>query len=226
MNSPSAKPRIHLASGLSIGYGESLARIDSDGGGIVLEGGTHYLLARNGRGKTTLLKTLAGVLRPLDGGYECEGRCQYLSEDLCFDRELPAKAIFKSLLKKSRCEDALELAETIELDVEKPYGKLSTGNKRKVALLVAEFSVSDQSLDVLLLDEPFTGLDAFSREAFQERWSQCQDGVLRLVSCHPDFDSMEVGSSVLISDGVIKHIPGGGSDEKAQSWGELKPQLN
>lgn len=223
MNIPSTKPRIHLARGLSIGYGESLAGIESDGGDIVLEGGTHYLLARNGRGKTTLLKTLAGVLKPLGGGYECEGRCQYLSEDLTFDRELPAKAIFKALLKKSRYADAIKLANTIELDVEKPYAKLSTGNKRKVALLVAEFSVCDQGLDVLLLDEPFTGLDAFAREAFQERWNQRQDGVLRLVSCHPDLDSMEVNSSVLISDGKITHVAGDGS---TQCWGELKTQLN
>lgn len=223
MNSTSAKPRIHLAQGLSIGYGESLARIDGEGCGILLEGGTHYLLARNGRGKTTLLKTLAGVLKPLGGDFECKGRCQYLSEDLTFDRELPARAILKALLNKAKLDDALELAEAIELDVEKPYGKLSTGNKRKVALLVAEFSVCEQGLDVLLLDEPFTGLDTFSREAFQKRWDQCQDGVLRLVSCHPDFDSMKLTSSVLITDGEIKHIS---TDAGDQSWGELKPQLN
>lgn len=219
----SAKPRIHLAQGLSIGYGESLARIDGEGCGILLEGGTHYLLARNGRGKTTLLKTLAGVLKPLNGDFECKGRCQYLSEDLTFDRELPARVILKALLSKSKFEDAVELADAIELDLEKPYGKLSTGNKRKVALLVAEFSVCDQGLDVLLLDEPFTGLDTYAREAFQERWDQHQDGVLRLVSCHPDFDSMELTSSLLITDGEIKHVS---SDMDAQSWGELKPQLN
>ena len=223
MNPPTVKPRIHLARGLSIGYGESLASIESDGDGIVLEGGTHYLLARNGRGKTTLLKTLAGVLNPLEGDYSCEGRCQYLSEDLTFDRELPATAIFKALLKKDNYAEAIDLAQTLELDVKKPYGQLSTGNKRKVALLVAEFSVQDQGRDVLLLDEPFTGLDTFSREVFQKRWNHNQDGVLRLVSCHPDFDSMEVNSSVLISDGKITHMAG---DESTQCWGELKTHLN
>ncbi len=223
MNAPSTKPRVHLDSGLSIGYGKSLARISGNGDGILLEEGTHYLLARNGRGKTTLLKTLAGVIKPLDGGYQCVGRCQYLSEDLTFDRELPAKAIFKALLKKSKYAEAINLAKTVELDVVKPYGKLSTGNKRKVSLLVAEFSICDEGLDVLLLDEPFTGLDAFSREAFQQRWDNCQDGVLRLVSCHPDFDSMKVKSSVLIADGVIKQAGGETGD---QSWGVIKSQLN
>mgnify|MGYP000126476003 FL=1 len=223
MNPPSVKPRIHLACGLSIGYGESLARIENEGGGIMLGDGTHYLLARNGRGKTTLLKTLAGVLKPLNGGCECEGRTQYLGEDLTFDRELPATAIFKAFIKKDKYAEAIDLAQTLELDVKKPYGQLSTGNKRKVALLVAEFSVQDQGRDVLLLDEPFTGLDTFSREVFQKRWNHNQDGVLRLVSCHPDFDSMEVNSSVLISDGKITHVAGDGN---AQCWGELKTQLN
>jgi ABC-type multidrug transport system ATPase subunit len=223
MNLPESSPRVELSCGLSIGYEGRLACVDGRDEGIVLEGGTHYLLARNGRGKTTLLKTLAGVLNPLGGDYSCEGRCQYLSEDLTFDRELPAKAIFKAFLKKGKYAEAIDLAQTLELDVKKPYGQLSTGNKRKVALLVAEFSVQDQGHDVLLLDEPFTGLDTFSREVFQKRWNHNQDGVLRLVSCHPDFDSMEVNSSVLITDGKIVHVAG---DGEAQCWGELKNQLN
>lgn len=216
-------PKVGLPSGLSIGYGERLAAVAEQDGDIELGSGTHYLLARNGRGKTTLLRTLAGVLKPVDGGYSCEGRCQLLSEDLTFDHELPARLIFKALLKKSDCKKALELAATLELDVMKPYGKLSTGNKRKVALLVAEFSVEEGRSDILLLDEPFTGLDAFAREVFQNLWSERQDGVLRLVSCHPDFDSMEMESSVLISDGKIMHLSGG---DVPKQWGELKNQLN
>ncbi|MGB1874234.1 MAG: ATP-binding cassette domain-containing protein [Akkermansiaceae bacterium] len=223
MSLPELTPRLELPSGLAIGYGERLACVEGQDASIVLEGGTHYLLARNGRGKTTLLRTLAGVLSPVDGTYECQGRCQFLSEDLTFDRELPAKTILNAFLSKDKYTEAMKLAETLELDVAKPYGKLSTGNKRKVALLVAEFSVQEQGQNVLLLDEPFTGLDTFSREVFQERWKQCKDGVLRLVSCHPDFDSMEMGSCMLISDGKISYLAG---EEAPRKWGELKSQLN
>lgn len=223
MKSTHDKPRVGLADGLSIGYQESLAKVSGSEGAIELGSGTHYLLARNGRGKTTLLRTLAGVLKPLGGGYACEGRCQLLGEDLSFDRELPAKTVFRSLLRRSDYKRAMELAARLELDTDKPYGKLSTGNKRKVALLVAEFSVREGRADILLLDEPFTGLDAFSREIFQELWQERQDGVLRLVSCHPDFDSMEMESSVLISDGKIMHRSGGGVPKQ---WGDLKSQLN
>lgn len=216
-------PKVGLPGGLSIGYHERLAVVADQDGDIELGSGTHYLLARNGRGKTTLLRTLAGVLKPLDGNYSCEGRCQLLSEDLSFDRELPARVIFKALLKKADCKQALELADRLELDIYKPYGKLSTGNKRKVALLVAEFSVKEGQSDILLLDEPFTGLDAFAREVFQDLWKTRQDGVLRLVSCHPDFDSMEMESSVLITDGKILHLAG---KDAPKQWGDLKTQLN
>lgn len=220
MNVSMAQPQIELTNGLSIGYKDQLAVSDSE---IKLSSGTHYLLARNGRGKTTLLRTLAGVIKPLGGNFTCKGRCQLLSEDLTFDRELSAKVIFKSMLPKASCREALVLAGKLELDLKKPYGKLSTGNKRKVALLVAEFSVTENSSDILLLDEPFTGLDAFAREIFQDLWANQDSGVLRLVSCHPDFDSMEMKSSILISDGEISHLSGG---KTPRSWGDLKTQLN
>ena len=213
-------PAIRLGNGLGIGYNECLARAE---GGIELGEGTHYLLARNGRGKTTLLRTLAGVLKSKGGGYECQGRCQLLGEDMVFDPELPAKLILRSLLSRAGRKEALALAEKLELDVKKPYGKLSTGNKRKVALLVAEFSVKEGRADILLLDEPFTGLDAFARDIFQDLWKDRQDGVLRLVSAHPDFDSMVMDSSVLISEGKIIHLTG---EDAPQQWGDLKKQLS
>jgi len=117
----------------------------------------------------------------------------------------------------------MTLAEQLELDTAKTYGKLSTGNKRKVALLVAEFSTNDGRPDILLLDEPFTGLDSFAREIFQDLWGKRQEGVLRLVSCHPDFDSMEMKSSVLISGGEIVHLH---AEDAPKRWGDLKSQLN
>ena len=100
---------------------------------------------------------------------------QYLPEDLRFDPEITPAMIFRTLLPKARLRDALDLAGRIELDVKKPYGRLSTGNRRKTNLIAAEFSVKADAGNILLLDEPFSGLDAFARQAFEEIWKESAD---------------------------------------------------
>ena len=217
MDSQSA-PFIRLNAGLTIGYRSPLARSERE---IVLTEGTHFLLARNGRGKTTLLRTLARTLKRVSGDFEIQGFTQYLPEELRFDAELPTAAAFRSLLPKARWNDALDLARKLELDTAKPYGRLSTGNRRKASLIVAEFSTRPNNGNVLLLDEPFSGLDAYSREAFETLWRDPRDPVLRLVSCHPDYDSMPMPSALIIEHGRILHHA-----SPDQTWSSLKTLLN
>ena len=211
-------PSIHLDTGLEIGYDRPLARF---GQAVSLSGGTHFLLARNGRGKTTLLRTLARTLKPVAGSFRVEGFTQYLPEDLRFDPEITPAMIFRMLLPKPRFREAMDLAARIELDVKKSYGRLSTGNRRKTNLIAVEYSVQPDSGNILLLDEPFSGLDAFAREVFEEIWHASAANVLRLVSCHPDYDSMEMPSAVMIEGHNARHLSGGG-----QTWNQLKKLLN
>ena len=206
-------PRIEMDAGLEIGYGTPLARIGTK---IQLNSGTHFLVARNGRGKTTLLRTLAGSIKPVLGHFEMHGFVQYLAENIRFDQELPTKRIFHAMLPKDGVDDAFALADRTELDVAKPYGKLSTGNKRKANLIVAECSTHPDG-NILLFDEPLSGLDVFVRQTFEELWHNSTKGILRLVSCHPDYDSMEMPSSLLIEDGHIRHL-----NEAGQKWNDLK----
>ncbi|MBN8460513.1 MAG: ATP-binding cassette domain-containing protein [Verrucomicrobia bacterium] len=212
------KPSIELGSGLQIGYGKPIAKLDRE---IQLGGGTHFLAARNGRGKTTLLRTLARTLKQVSGNFRTQGFLQYLPEDLRFDPEIPAKTIFRAMLPSGRFREAISLAGQIELDVDKPYGRLSTGNRRKTSLILAEFSVKETTGNILLLDEPFSGLDAFARQAFENLWQTSGDKVLRLVSCHPDYDDMLMPSTIVISDGKLQHLR-----SESQCWSQLKQQLN
>ena len=211
-------PSIHLDSGLEIGYNSPLARF---GDSVELSGGTHFLLARNGRGKTTLLRTLAGTLKQVSGKFELKGFVQYLPEDLRFDPEITPGMVFRMMIPKARYKEALSLADRIELDIKKPYGRLSTGNRRKTSLIMAEFSVKSDSGNILLLDEPFSGLDAFARQAFEEIWKESSANVLRLVSCHPDYDSMEMPSAVMIEGKNARHL-----NETGQTWSGLKNLMN
>lgn len=206
-----------MSPGFEVGYGTPLARLEDE---VVLGGGTHFLLARNGRGKTTLLRTLARTLKQVAGNFRTAGYTQYLPEDLRFDPEVPAKTLFRMLVPRAQRAAALALAERIELDVRKPYGRLSTGNRRKTSLILAEFSVRPTGGNILLLDEPFSGLDVFARQTFEEIWQESAANVLRLVSCHPDYDAMEMPSTLLIEGGNIRYLKRPG-----QNWSSLQQLL-
>ncbi len=125
------------------------------------------------------------------------------------------------MLPTNALKAAIDLAASLELDVRKPYGKLSTGNRRKTHLIVAEHSVDPARGNILLLDEPFSGLDAYAREVFENIWRSSSDQVLRLVSCHPDYDSMGMPSALVIQGEGIRHTVG-----RDQTWSQLKQQLN
>jgi ATPase subunit of ABC transporter with duplicated ATPase domains len=211
-------PQLKLQAGLAIGYRQALASASED---ISLEKGTHFLIARNGRGKTTLLRTLARTLKQVAGSFEARGKIQYLPEDLRFDPEITVSGIFRAMLPAARLAAANDLAASLDLDVRKAYGKLSTGNRRKAHLIVAEQSIDPERGNILLLDEPFSGLDAYAREIFENIWSNGSGEVLRLVSCHPDYDSMGMPSALVIQGEGIRHTVG-----QHQTWSELKHQLN
>lgn len=209
---------VNLSQGLGIGYGSLLAEVTED---IPLKNGTHYLLARNGRGKTTLLKTISGLIKTVSGKYETSGSCQFVGDELSFDREISPKMVFRALIAPERHSDAFQLAEDLELDVAKQFGKLSFGNRKKVGLIMAEFRLRENEPNIIFYDEPFTGLDTPAREAVRQRWDDTEQDVLRIVSCHPDFDAMAMPSALLITDGKIFR----GGDGKL-TWADFKDRLN
>lgn len=209
---------VWMPKGLCIGYQKT--RIAETSEEMTLGSGTHYLLARNGRGKTTLLKTLSGLLKPVSGSYQTKGHCQFVGDDLSFDRELSATLIFRAFLLPGKLDEAFALADELELDVRKPFGQLSFGNRKKVGLVVAELTLDPGKAEILFYDEPFTGLDTPARLAVLARWRRTENEAIRIVSCHPDFDAMEMPKALLIADGKI-FVAGDGT----QTWADLKNLL-
>ena len=178
---------------------------------IELCNGRHLLLARNGRGKTTLLKTIAGIIPSLKGEIALNGTVQFVDEDLRFDDELKTRNLLKALFKGDQLSFAHSMADTIELDLEKPYGKLSKGNRQKVALVVAEARAHGKDSQVLLLDEPFSGLDFAAREKVDAIWSESENSIVRLVCVHPDEPTLKADSAIMISEGRLEQIQVKGS---------------
>ena len=212
-------PSITISDSFAIGYSKPIASASEP---IEIGVGNHFLLARNGRGKTTLLKTLSGGLKAKGGNYTSKGKLQFVNEFLEFDRELTPSTIFKALIPKKRRKQAFEMAEAVELEYRKPFGKLSRGNRQKAILILAECRAAGEEPQILFLDEPFTGLDAFTQEYFLNHWSKNTSNTLRLITCHPESDEAEFPSVITISDAKLSHI----NPDSDRHWGSLKTSLN
>lgn len=132
------------------------------------------LVGPNGAGKSTLIKLLLNILEPTSGAATVLGipstslrgsaftRIGYVSEN----QEMPewmTVAAFMSHLRPMypRWNDA-GLLEDLELPPQRPIKHLSRGMRMKAALA----SVLAFEPELLLMDEPFTGLDATVRTEF------------------------------------------------------------
>jgi ABC-2 type transport system ATP-binding protein len=139
------------------------------------QGLVHGLVGVNGAGKTTLIKHLLGLLRPTSGTVRVLGldpvrdpvnvlrRVGYLSEH----REMPEWMRVSELLRYTQAyyptwdmRYARELLDTFGLDPTKKVGGLSQGMRAQTGLVLA---VAHRP-DVLILDEPSSGLDAVVRQ--------------------------------------------------------------
>ncbi len=224
------EPRIVIKQKMSIGYRSNWRnpmvpdlKLASAATEVTLTAGRHLLLARNGRGKTTLLKTLAGLLPTFSGEFSVEGQVQFIDEELRFDPVLSPEKIFKAFFKKEFRASAMEMAGRLELDIKKPYGKLSKGNRQKVVLIIAEVQAMRGGAQILLLDEPFSGLDFYVRDVVDSIWNENKNGVLRLVCVHPDEPTLRAESALIISDEKIAsmEVVGGQLD-----WFETRKSLS
>ncbi len=167
--------------GLTIRMGgiEVLSGIDAD----VRCGEVTALVGPNGAGKTTLLKAILGMV-PYEGSIRfCRSeehgrgkpRIGYVPQRLDIDRDVPMTVLdFFSLssqampvvfghTRRSRAsaEEALERAGASQLLL-KPLGRLSGGELQRVLLALALRGEPD----ILLLDEPVSGVDVAGEELF------------------------------------------------------------
>ncbi len=121
------------------------------------------LLGRNGSGKTTLSKIISGLIKPWDGNVKTYGKIAYVPDDpnLLFTKTTPFDDISLSIkLSKSKihAEDLLrELG--IQQYARSPIFNLSKGFKKIVAIAI----LLALKPDILIIDEPTTGLDNYYR---------------------------------------------------------------
>ena len=149
-------------------------------GDFAVESGEVFgFLGPNGAGKTTTIRLMLDLLRPTRGRLELFGldarrgslavrrRLGYVPGDLrLYDRLTGRELIryFAALRGGSDTRIADDLANRLELDLERPIRALSRGNRQKVGLVQAFM----HRPDLLVLDEPTSGLDPLMQQVFYE----------------------------------------------------------
>lgn len=162
------------------------------------------LIGPNGAGKTTLLRTALGLVHPESGRTTCRGgRPGYVPQRHEFvwdfpisveDAVLNARAKRVGWLRRPGQRD-FELAASA-LDrvgmshlARRPVGELSGGQRQRV--LVARALALEP--EVLLLDEPFTGLDMPTQELLSELFrSLAREGQAVLMTTHDLAGAMHI----------------------------------
>lgn len=144
-------------------------------------------LGPNGAGKTTTIRLLLDFIRPTSGSATLLGsldaradsvaikqRIGYLPAELnLWDRQTAQQIIrFVGQARGGYDESYVQtLAQRLEFDLSKKVRSYSTGNKRKLGLILALMNKPD----LLILDEPSSGLDPLMQQTFYQLMREVRD---------------------------------------------------
>jgi ABC-type multidrug transport system ATPase subunit len=194
----------------SFGRRRVLAGLDLE----VAAGEMVAVVGENGTGKTTLLRILAGDLRPDAGSVAIRGRPGYCPQTVILDEALTVGQnlrYFQAAYGIGRTGRADELIERLGYGGcrDQRADTLSGGTKQKLSLTLALM----HDPPVLLLDEPYQGFDWQTYLAFWEMASELRDrGTATVVISHLVFEQERFDRICRLRDGrieqeAISHAP-------------------
>lgn len=173
----------------------------------------------NGSGKTTTIRSLMGFIKPTNGHVYVNGleswenaseiskHIGYVPGEIAFPDLPTGTAFLKSQAEYFNLKDmsyANKLVSRLQLDPRANLKRMSKGMKQKTALVAALMN----NADILILDEPTTGLDPLMRDSFLKIIKEEHKmGKTIFMSSHM-FNEMEdtCDRVALISDGHIIDI--------------------
>ena len=173
----------------------------------------------NGSGKTTTIRNILGFLKPTSGAAYVNGleswsnsseivkSIGYVPGEIAFPDLSTGTEFLKCQADFLRLNDmnyAEYLIEKLQLDPRAPLKRMSKGMKQKTAIVAALMA----NPDIIILDEPTTGLDPLMRDAFLEIIkAEHADGKTVFMSSHM-FEELESTCDrvALIGDGRIADV--------------------
>ena len=194
----------------SFGRRRVLAGLDLE----VAAGQMVAVVGENGTGKTTLLRILAGDLRPDAGSVAIRGRPGYCPQTAVLDEALTVDQnvrYFQAAYGIGRTGRAEALIERLGYAGcrDQRAGALSGGTRQKLSLTLALM----HDPPVLLLDEPYQGFDWQTYLAFWEMAGELRDrGTATVVISHLVFEQQRFDRICHLRDGrieqeAISHAP-------------------
>ena len=201
--------RVLEVDGASRSFGEVRA---VDGLSLVLERGEIMgFLGTNGAGKTTTIKMLLGLIRPTSGTVRVMGgdpsdaevrrRIGYMPETAYYYPYLNARELLAfyggicgldAKTVRSRTDELLERVDLADA-AKRPLKTYSKGMLQRAG--IAQALLADP--DLLILDEPFTGLDPLARIRFRGLMRELRDAGKSIF-----FSSHELGETEMLCDRV------------------------
>ena len=178
----------------------------------VQRGEVFGFLGPNGAGKTTTIRMLLDEIRPTAGrasilgldthakSVEIRRHLGYIPGDLALYPNLTGRdtlTYFANLRGGVDWSYVNELAERLDADLSRKVGNLSTGNRQKVGVIQAFMNRPD----VLIMDEPSSGLDPLIQREFQNMVREvAADGRTVFLSSHTLSEVQRVAGRV----GIIR----------------------
>ncbi len=185
----------------------------------VYQGEIFGYLGPNGAGKTTTIKLLLDLIRPTEGQIKIFGqdareqsiaihrRIGFLPGELNLWKGRTALQIVRYMAGIRGMSDlsyAHQLAERLKLDLSKRVRDFSSGNKRKLGLVLALM----HKPDLLILDEPSSGLDPLMQQEFNQLMLEAKaQGRTVFLSSHVLGEVQAICDRVgILRDGQLKAV--------------------
>ena len=179
-------------------YGEN--KVIQDLNGTLHKGECHVIMGESGSGKTTLLNLLTGLVQPEDGAVKIQCKEDSKDKKLTYGMVFQSEVVLESydVIKNIEIFTGHRLTKEEEQDLEillpknclkEKCSTLSGGMKRRVQIARAIFSHTS----MLVMDEPFRGLDEGNRKKCIVMIKKYQRNRILVIASHDERDAEDLG---------------------------------